>query len=74
MWNTGTDEAYQTKLSMAILTGELPDYIYVNNNQFKQLVDAGYAADITDAYDNYLYPHVKETAFEAYEEHKSLPS
>ncbi len=72
MWNTGTDEAYQTKLSMAILTGELPDYIYVNNNQFKQLVDAGYAADITDAYDNYLYPHVKETAFEAYEEAQEL--
>lgn len=72
MWNTGTDEAYDTKFSMAILTGELPDYMYVNYSQFKQLYEAGYLADITDAYENYIYPHAKEEAFEAAENAQKL--
>lgn len=63
IWDTGTDEAYQTKFAMAMMTGDLPDYMYVNSSQFRQLVDSGYAADITEAY-NYVYPYLRENVFE----------
>ncbi|HHY83462.1 MAG TPA: extracellular solute-binding protein [Clostridiales bacterium] len=67
MWNTGTTEAYQTKFAMAMLTGDLPDYMYLTAGQFKQLYEAGHLADITEAYDKYIYPHLKQTVFEANE-------
>ncbi|MEG0767226.1 MAG: extracellular solute-binding protein, partial [Clostridia bacterium] len=61
LWNTGTDDAYKTKLSLAILSGDLPDYIITSNyNQFLDLVNSGYAQDITETYDQWIYPHLKE--------------
>ena len=61
LWSTETDDAYNTKLSLAILSGDLPDYICTfNYNQFLQLVDANGAADITALFKDWAYPPLYE--------------
>lgn len=68
MWNTGTDTEYATKFAMSMLTGDLPDIIACNSKQFKELYEAGYLADITDAYDNNIYPYLKNEVIEVQDE------
>lgn len=68
MWNTGTTEEYNTKFAMAMLTGELPDVMMVNSKQFKELQESGMLADITDAYNNNIYPYLKENILENQDE------
>ena len=41
---------YDTSLNLAIASQNLPDIYFVKNPQFKQVVDAGLAYDITDVY------------------------
>ncbi|MDY3278873.1 MAG: extracellular solute-binding protein [Eubacteriales bacterium] len=68
MWNTGTSEEYATKFSMAMLTGELPDVMMLNTKQYNELLEGGYLADITDVYDNNIYPFLKENILENQDE------
>ena len=68
LWNTGTAEEYNTKFAMSMLTGELPDIIVCSSKQFKELYESGYLADITDAYDNNIYPFLKEEIIEVQDE------
>lgn len=65
MWNGTTDEDYNTKFSMAMLTGELPDLLVLNTKQFKELQAAGKLADLTDYYEDNIYPYFKEKVLEA---------
>jgi putative aldouronate transport system substrate-binding protein len=55
-WLT-THSDYDTRLNLAIASGQLPDVFYCNTNQFRQLVDAGLTADITD----YIEDHASDT-------------
>ena len=64
MWNTGTTEEYNTKFAMAMLTGDLPDFMAVSSKQFAELQSAGYLKDITEAYENNLYPFLKNEIIE----------
>lgn len=68
LWNTGTDDEYATKFAMSMLTGDLPDVMNCNSKQFRELYEAGYLADITDAYDNNLYPYLKNEVIEVQDE------
>jgi putative aldouronate transport system substrate-binding protein len=52
-----TNSDYETKLNLSIASGQLPDAFYCNSTQFRQLVDAGLAADITD----YIEDHASNT-------------
>lgn len=68
MWNTGTDEEYNTKFAMSMLTGDLPDVFQCNYEQFMELYNEGYLADITDVVENNVYPYLKETWAAGYNE------
>ena len=50
---------------MAMLTGDLPDLLVLNQKQFRELQTAGKLADLTEYYDNNVYPYLKEKVLEA---------
>jgi putative aldouronate transport system substrate-binding protein len=54
-----TTQGYTEKMNLAIASGELPDVFRVNPTQFRQVVEAGIAADITDYVENNLSDIVK---------------
>lgn len=45
---------YDQKLNIAISANDLPDITFVNNVQFKKLVDSGMTEDMTEVYDQYI--------------------
>jgi len=53
--NTG----YTEKLNLAIASNTLPDVLWVNPTQFRQLVEAGMTADLTDYIENNCSDMVK---------------
>jgi putative aldouronate transport system substrate-binding protein len=55
-----TQADYTTKLNLAIASGEIPDMFYVNAIQYRQLMEGGLLADLTDYTENNLSDHVKE--------------
>jgi putative aldouronate transport system substrate-binding protein len=50
---------YDEKMSLAIASNELPDVFQVNATQFRQLVEAGLVADLTDYIENNTSDMVK---------------
>lgn len=52
-------DTYETKVSMAITSGEFPDVMVVNESQLRQLVAAGAVEDMTDAYNKYASDNLK---------------
>lgn len=59
-WASG--DAYDQKVSMAIASGDTPDYLEVNLNQFRMLAKSGMLADLTEYY-NSMIPEVKRNPF-----------
>ena len=58
-WTVMTSE-YNTRLNLAIASGDIPDVIMLNNQtQLRTLVEAGMVADITDAYEEYASENTK---------------
>jgi putative aldouronate transport system substrate-binding protein len=51
---------YPTKLNLAIASGEIPDMFRVDAVQYRQLMEGGLLADLTDYTENNLSDHVKE--------------
>jgi putative aldouronate transport system substrate-binding protein len=51
---------YNANINLAIASGDLPDVFNVNNNQFKQLLDAGMLEDVTDAFERNVSQEVKK--------------
>lgn len=49
---------YQTKVNMAIASGEIPDVMNVNYMQLVQLVEAGAVEDMTEAFATYASPNL----------------
>lgn len=58
----GNESAYNKKLNLMIASGELPDIVAVNSKQFKQLAEDGQLADLTEVFENYASPYLKEVA------------
>ena len=52
-------DTYETKVSMAITSGEIPDVMVVNESQLRQLVAAGAIEDMSDAYNKYASDNLK---------------
>lgn len=53
-------EDYQQKLVLAMTSGDLPDIFHVNDLAlYKQMVDAGVIADLTDVYEREANPTLK---------------
>lgn len=53
-------EAYKQKVNLAIASSQIPDVMIVDENQYKQLADADMLADLTEAYDKYASPLIKQ--------------
>lgn len=53
-------DEYDTKLNLAIASGDLPDVFLVNNVQLGQLIEAGQVADLTQVYETYASDRLKE--------------
>ncbi|MDQ6417951.1 extracellular solute-binding protein [Paenibacillus sp. LHD-117] len=60
--NGGDDSAFNKKLNVAIASDELPDVLGVSMKQLNQLVEAGQIAELTEVYDKYVSPELKELA------------
>ena len=58
-WSAKSDQ-YNTKLNLAIASGELPEMFRCNVVQLNQLMDAGMLEDLTDAYNNGASPSIKK--------------
>lgn len=53
-----TDE-YDTKLSLAISSNQLPDVFHVNATQLQQLIEADMIMDLTEVFDQYASDRIK---------------
>ncbi|WP_123039606.1 extracellular solute-binding protein [Cohnella candidum] len=60
-WVVKADQGAE-KMNVSIASGDLPDVFAVNATQLKQLADAGQILDLTDLYQQYASPLVKEFA------------
>lgn len=56
---SGSQSDLDTKLNMAIATNDLPDIMQVSAQQFQELSEAGYLADLTEAFEQYATPETK---------------
>lgn len=52
MFEAADGDDYRTKVSMAITSGQIPDIMSVNYEEFKELVANDMLADLTDSYNN----------------------
>ncbi|WP_374987773.1 extracellular solute-binding protein [Paenibacillus sp. R14(2021)] len=59
-----TSDPYLQKVNVMLASGDLPDVIPVNATQLKQLADSGQIEDMTDLYETYASPHLKEVLSE----------
>ncbi|RED61890.1 extracellular solute-binding protein [Cohnella lupini] len=61
-WSVGTGEAYTTKLRLLMNSnGDLPDVFTLNDPTLEnQVVDSGKVMDVTEAFDKYASPRLKE--------------
>lgn len=60
LWTCDSSE-FDQKLNIAIASDDLPDYFpALEYNQFYRLAKAGKLADITDAFNAYAYPFLKQ--------------
>ncbi|WP_168120273.1 extracellular solute-binding protein [Paenibacillus sp. HB172176] len=56
----GAADQYNQKLNLSIASGTLPDMFAAPTTQFQQLAQSGQLADLTDAYNRYASPLLKE--------------
>lgn len=58
-----TGDAYRQKVKLAAASDELPDIMFIHKDDYsllKQLVEFGQIADLTEAFNTYLDPDVRE--------------
>ncbi|MCL2060139.1 MAG: hypothetical protein FWH01_13990 [Oscillospiraceae bacterium] len=60
MINEFVSSEYTTSMNLAIAAQNLPDVFYVNNPQYKQVVDAGLVADITEVHEKLVSETLRE--------------
>jgi putative aldouronate transport system substrate-binding protein len=61
IWSAASAD-YDAKINLAIAGNDLPDAMVVNLAQFTQLVDNDQLADLTDTYNQYASPVIKQMA------------
>lgn len=60
LFEAADGDDYRIKVSTAITSGEIPDIMSVNYNEFKSLVENDMLADLTEAYENTASDLMKE--------------
>ena len=63
-WEANAD-IYNQKIALSIANGDMPDVLLVNRALYAQLLNNDMIADMTDAYNNYISPFLKEQ-FDSY--------
>lgn len=53
-------DAYNQKVTLAIASNSIPDVMIVDEQQFQRMAKADMLADLTDVYDQYASPLIKE--------------
>lgn len=53
-------DAYNQKVTLAIASNNIPDIMVVDEQQFQRMAKAGMLADLTDVYEKYASPLIKE--------------
>jgi len=64
-WATTSGEELLQKTNLMIASGDIPDFFAADPQQFKQLSEAGLIEDLTEVYEKYVPPHVKQLLEEA---------
>ncbi|MBP1994529.1 extracellular solute-binding protein [Paenibacillus eucommiae] len=59
-WVVSGADAYNSKLNVAISSGDIPDLVSVQSLQFKNLVEADMVEDLTEAYEKYASEDLKK--------------
>lgn len=60
-WEGATQDDYNQKMNIAIASNDMPDIASIyDKNQYIQALNAGYATDMTDVFDQYVTPLAKE--------------
>mgnify|MGYP000851004138 CR=1 FL=1 len=57
---TSSSADYDQKVNLSIASNDIPDAMVVNLSQLTQMVEADQLADLTEAYNNYVSPSVKQ--------------
>ncbi len=60
-WIATPGDEYTQKFNVTLASGAIPDFITVNSQQLKQLVDADMLEDLTEVYKKYASDLTKET-------------
>ncbi|MBO9609563.1 MAG: extracellular solute-binding protein [Paenibacillaceae bacterium] len=56
-----SDQQYQNKMAVTMASGDLPDFMLVDSQQFQVLVQAGAIADLTDTYKKFASDFTKSS-------------
>lgn len=59
-WVTAAGDPYNQKLALAISSNDLPDAMVVTEKELKMMVKAGQLEDLTEAYEQYASPRLKD--------------
>lgn len=57
---TAPSSQYNEKIALMLSTGDLPDFLQLDASGFEQALKAGLLADLTDVYEQYASPALKE--------------
>ncbi|THF77793.1 type 2 periplasmic-binding domain-containing protein [Cohnella fermenti] len=57
---TAPSAQYSEKVALMLATGDLPDFLQLDATGYEQALKAGLLADLTDAYEKYASPALKE--------------
>jgi putative aldouronate transport system substrate-binding protein len=67
LWTSPSSQATE-KFNLMLSSGDLPDFLYVNKQQFEQLYSAGQLQDMTDAIIDYANDYLREHLTGEYQE------
>lgn len=56
---SNVQDAYKTKVSISMASGDIPDTLVVDRQQLEQMAEAGILEDLTDAFNAYASPSLK---------------
>ncbi|WP_240468669.1 extracellular solute-binding protein [Gracilibacillus sp. YIM 98692] len=59
-WIASGGDQFDQKMNVTLASGDIPDFLSVNETQLNQLVESDMVVDVTDIYEDYAAPFTKE--------------
>ncbi|OBR62503.1 ABC transporter substrate-binding protein [Paenibacillus oryzae] len=60
VWQAAAGKDFEQKINLSIASNDLPDAMVVKETQFRQMVKSGQLEDLTEAFNKYASPTLKE--------------